>query len=246
MGFSMELVTLFPEHCTVLSPKSTGLDKEFTLWRAKHIIPGEVHWRPPHIEEENPTPSTNRADNCMMTWLLENLLARLKKFDENNFAPPFVSFACDNQSNPFRQEIEWKKKKLCFDSLTGGEQFVMPLWKNERGAGFWFSFPNASDIKEHNEAIRLSDKQFEQYLKNVGHWHIPIRSYPFVWASCETVANWLLSLEVHSSSVCATELHKDPVSLAIVRARRAYLAEIGKVGTKILFSFNSIAPDMRI
>lgn len=88
-------------------------------------------------------------------------------------------------------------------------------------------------IEGHNRIIDYDDAKLKAELEN----YFPVLDPPYLWERCETVAQWLEEAETQSVLEW-TEVAKDPVSLAIYRARRAYLREIAKIDVRVLFLYS--------
>lgn len=88
-------------------------------------------------------------------------------------------------------------------------------------------------VVAHNRHLTLKDDALQWHLDN--DWH-PVMDAPFIWERCDVLAGWLEEAEARNA-IEWTEVSKDPVALALFKARRAYLRELGVTGARALFTF---------
>ncbi len=208
MGFSMQLVILYPQH--VSAESRVWLPQE-TLFFGRVTRLQKLSFA--HLDFD----AHSRAAICVVSCLLGKAFAKLGEAKPVGIAPTFLFYDYGEK----REEFALAHK----DSIDPGydhEGFRDP------GDGR----PSFEKFHEHNRIITLEAAKLEQHLATT---HVILEG-PFIWESCTEIASFLDEAETKKTDEWC-ELVKDPVAHAIGRAWREYLREVGTVGARALYVF---------
>lgn len=216
MGFNVELLILYRR-----AVPETG----HGIWEAHEAITfGRVtrlekitHPRFAHLQKDH----HERAGICVVSVLLGRMFAKLDTTPREAFAPPFLISELPDGAT-FAEGLEAYQGAL---RGAADDLLLRPFPLEQRSI-------DAQQIKLHNDIVSLDDDALRWSLND---YH-PVMDPPFLWERCSALADWLETAEVQMASEWQ-ELMKDPISLALARAWRAYLREVGAVGARALFIF---------
>lgn len=227
MGFSTTLLLLWPASSC---PECDETHPSSTMWHAEETISfGDVTRMEKMTDKKLfghlRFSTRQRAGMCAVDFILKRLFAKSAKPTREDFAPIFLIY----QEYPKRYELlaspEFRDTKEYVDlneyCIEGFPKYAMRLTRTDV-------------LTRHNEVIAMSEPKLVEYLTSPDYH--PIMRPPYMWEKCSTLATWLHETEAEKSGTWQ-ELEKEPVSLALVRAWRAYLEEVGKVGVRALFVF---------
>jgi hypothetical protein len=170
--------------------------------------------------------SFSRAGICMWASIQSRLVERLKKEppSRSDFAPPFLVYRGGAEQYKLTQSLR----------VEDGLDHVEPGFSSEKESIFsekgHFS---QKHMESHNAEIRLDDALLTQYIDE--RYCIEI-SFLNMWASCAEITAWLHEEESGGTEIWK-EVSKEPLSVALFRARRAYLQELSAVEAHVLFIF---------
>lgn len=221
MGFMAQWLIVYPERdCPV---------KGHTMWCSEerfdfgHITRFEK-LQMPRIGDE--FRAWDRASICVTRVAIEYIVEclRRKTFDRSLFAPPFLIYEDGvQQRNLFQTLIRQRGR----DHIDPGMRYEAP----------WVlgMYPTQDHMKGHNAKVALTDAKLARFASE--RYCIEI-SQLVAWAPCAKIAARLKS-EERKKTPLWQELQKRPLSLALAKAYRAYLREIGKADARMLFIFPS-------
>jgi hypothetical protein len=209
MGFSMQLLVLYPQH---VSAESTVWMPQETLFFGRVTRLQKLSFS--HLDFD----AHSRAAICVVSCLLGKAFAKLGEAKPVGIAPTFLFYDYGEKRNEFAQ--------LHKDSIDPGydhEGFRDP------GDGR----PSFEKFHEHNRALTLDEAGLQAYLE-AKH---PIIHGPMLWESCTEIASFLDEAETKKTDEWR-ELVKDPIAYAIGRAWREYLREVATIGARALYVFS--------
>lgn len=152
-----------------------------------------------------------RAACCTVSLFFSKLWPQFNPLSENIFAPEIVS--------DYDEVIERDERNNFIHLATY-------LESTKRG------FPS-NTFGNHNAITRLPRPEIEKRIQE--EWH-PVLEPPIMWQDCIILAQWLSEAEEQVSEEWKMA-QVDPVSIALMRAWRAYFLEVSKVRAKALFLF---------
>lgn len=154
----------------------------------------------------------HRAGICVVNYIVKQLSRKLDCPDRTDFAPPFLvtsSMDKDFEEIMVREHV----------SLSDYERRLSSI--------------DQCRLVAHNRNLKLPNADLLEFAREKLNL---VMGELFLWAPCSTIAEWLDGAEEKKSEEWL-ELERERVSLALARAWRAYLAEVGKVGVRALFVF---------
>lgn len=238
MGFSTTLLLLYPVspdsepdgNLPLPNLEASAKKSPRTMWRAEDTISfGDVTRMEKMTDKKTfghlRFSSRQRAGMCAVDFILKRLFAKSAKPTREDFAPKFLIY----QEYPKRYEL------LASAEFRGTKEYVdLNEYCMEYFPKYALRLFRPESLVRHNEVIAMSESQLVTYLTSPDYH--PIMRPPYMWEKCGTLAEWLHAAEAEKSGTWQ-ELEKEPTSLALVRAWRAYLEEVGKVGVRALFVF---------
>lgn len=237
MGFNAALIMLYPEVHTakeyrfdddLVEDVPTGMTKQHIVWKAREAIClGHVtrieKLNSPRFRDLRYT-AHERAGICMASIILRHLASRIyEKYTRATFAPPFLVYSMSTYTEVFG-----------YANVTNGAQHVDAMsYESSYSSGRKEFCLLEEFFHDHNKRILMEEESFKTYLNK--EYHIVLDA-PALWGISSTIAQWLDEAEASCVEEWQ-ELLKDPLALALVRARREYLREAGRAGIHVLFSF---------
>lgn len=237
MGFNTALIMLYPEVHTakeyrfdddLLEDVPTGMTKQHIVWKAREAIYlGHVtrmeKLTSPKFRDLGYT-SHERAGICMASIILRSLVSRVyEKYTRSTFAPPFLVYDTSTHAQVFEYA----------NVINGAQHVDVMSYERSYSLGRKEFCLLEEFFHDHNKRILMGEESFKTYLAK--EYHLVLDA-PALWGIGSTIAQWFDEAETSCVEEWQ-ELLKDPLALALVRARREYLREVGKAGVHVLFSF---------
>ena len=177
--------------------------------------------------------NTKIVDACMLTWIYGKILADPDGgLNQQMLAPRFAMPEDLLKLKESPDDLVFATPDIWLSmhaqEFKDGEHILIPVYRSFDENGF----PQPSERERHNKVVALPPKEFAKWRRSPG------RGEALLWMPCSTVAEWLLELEQNTGHTAQRVLKTDPQALALVKARRAYLAELGRADNRVVFTFD--------
>jgi hypothetical protein len=180
--------------------------------------------------------SKERAAICLVDEIWKHIATKADNATRSDFAPMFGISSLPGKGDGERSTVyDWEHEHVfSFKRLKNGLQYVRPI----AGSYAFQQAPRQRDMEAHNEALLLSDTEFDSLIKKR---HMLIENTPFLWESCSVIAGWFDEMEKAGENSSAwQELLKDPKSLVYFRMWQCHLREMGKLDARAIFVFEHL------
>lgn len=209
MGFSLTLLIVHPWVASEKDTQTWDVQEAVTLGRVTRLekLVGK-HYRHLHFS------SRSKAGICVTSVIFRRLVTMLQNPMRSHFVPRFVLEPYGLPS--LIPDFDWNGVRS------------LPLWSSE-------AFLPSTDIMQgHNKIVAMdNDKLFFFIREKFNIVGDPL----LMWQDCSIVAQWINTLLRASATQSGRVLREDPEARTYVRAWQRYLAEMGKLNTKIIFLF---------
>ncbi len=220
--------TILPDPPTVLAENWREIEEQNTIkkpiWSAQEKFPLGRLTRIEKLTSARYAHLTHtaheRAGICLMEVVLEQIENDLDVPQHQHFAPPILVYE-------YPGEEHWL--------LRGMDATIVPVNMGNYSS-YYTGRPlmQLDDLKGHNDLVKLSPTELIKKFTGLGP--LMAHNHPVLWRSCSEVADLLDKAEL-SGHQAWQEVRKDSAALAIFRARRSYMREVGVTEARVLFIF---------